>query len=319
MVPSEGSPGSSLDLSSDVDVFPSTIEANGPFEANSVNGTLPLSQANVTDNSPTNNVSMISSKDTSTEVIKDEMQGSPVDTVAPPNGTLKRKREGSSDLASPAKPPFANNEKNLMDDPTTDGERSQKRSQRTVTEAHDAPLHNGFHPGVEESSVAGSGTPSNVFGSPPLNAEIWQHIFSFVPPVFLGRLLRVNRAFKNMLTPTDAKEILPSATGALPYRSADSIWGASRKRFCPGLPKSVPGLNDLQMWRLLRGNDCQICGAKKPLSTTHASPDPWRSGPGADGVRVFWAFGIRSCGPCMRKTSEKVTSLYLFSHNLSNP
>lgn len=164
--------------------------------------------------------------------------------------------------------------------------------------------------------VAASG---HTLGSPQLTVEIWQHIFSFVPPVFLGRLLRVNRAFQKMLTPTDSKEVLPTTAGALPYRSADSIWGATRKRFCPGLPKSVPGLNDLQMWRLLRGNNCQICGAKKPLSTTHASPDPWRSGPGADGVRVFWAFGIRSCGPCMQKATEKVMPLYSFSHGHSNP
>ena len=311
MVPSEGSPGSSLDLSSDVDVFPSSIEANGPSEAVSVNGRLPLSQASITNNSPTRNVSMTHSRNSPTELTKDEIRGLPVDTVVHQNGTLKRKRGGSGDLKSPTKSPSTNTEKNLMGDLTTDNERCQKRNQRTLAQANDAPLQNGFHPAEEESLVAIPGIPNNVLGFPPLNTEIWQHVFSFVPPVFLGRLLRVNRAFKKMLTPTDTKEILPAAAGALPYCSAESIWAASRKKFCPGLPKSVPGLNDLQMWRLLRGNNCQICDAQKPLSTTHASPDPWRSGPGTDGVRIFWAFGIRSCGPCMRKTSEKVISIFV--------
>ena len=315
MVPSEGSPGSSLDLSSDVDVFPASVEPNGPSEVTSVNGRPPLSQVSATDNSPASNVSM----NHFTEVVDDELQGVSVDNTVPQSGTLKRKREGSSDLGSPTKSPFTNIGDSVMADQSMEGERSQKRSQRSPAQDNDAPLQNGFHPAVEDSLVTGTGSPTRILGSPQLGAEIWQHVFSFVPPLFLGRLLRVNSAFQKMLTPTDTKETPQATSGTLPYRSANSIWTASRKRFCPGLPRPVPGLNDLQMWRLLRGNNCQICGAKKPLSTTHASPDPWRSGPGADGVRVFWAFGIRSCSPCMRKASEKVMSLKSMSHDCSDP
>ena len=44
----------------------------------------------------------------------------------------------------------------------------------------------------------GSGSPpksSILYQSSSLTSELWQYIFCFVPPVFLGRLLRVNHAF----------------------------------------------------------------------------------------------------------------------------
>ena len=234
------------------------------------------------------------------------------------NGTLKRKRDGSGDPTSPVSQSSAAAGKAPRPSDEPDMERSQKRTQRILDHCQDASLQNGSHPMEERQSMASSKVPGKACGSSKLSPEIWQHVFSFVPPVFLGRLLRVNRAFNKILTPVDSAETPPPAKGALPFRSADFVWAASRQRFCPGLPKSVPGLNNLQMWRLLRGNNCQICGAKKPLSTTHASPDPWQSGPGSGGVRVFWAFGIRSCGPCMREASEKVMFLYLLFDNYSD-
>ena len=140
--------------------------------------------------------------------------------------------------------------------------------------------------------------------------EIWQHIFSYVPPVFLGRLLRVDRAFNAILTPITSPKTndKPKTTGALKALSPDSIWMASRKRFCPGLPRPLRGFTELEMWRLLRGNDCQICGERKSLLTTFDSTNPWQCGPGSDGVCVIWPFGIRCCGTCMKTCSEKVYS-----------
>ncbi|KAL8995786.1 MAG: hypothetical protein Q9169_004544 [Polycauliona sp. 2 TL-2023] len=96
-----------------------------------------------------------------------------------------------------------------------------------------------------------------------LPAELWHHVFRFVPPVFLGRLLRVNRAFHSYLTsevpgPTDAS----FSRGVRPL-NAESIWAASRKLYARTLPKPLRGLKELDMWRLLLGKSCQICGQTK--------------------------------------------------------
>lgn len=141
-----------------------------------------------------------------------------------------------------------------------------------------------------------------------LPIEIWQNIFCFVPPVFLGRLLRVNRTFNSLLTPNVSVEsfIHGTSTGSSVYQTPVAIWAASRKRFCPGLPKPLHGLNDLEIWRLLRGSDCQLCGEKKVLLTASSAPNHYGSGPGKTGVRVIWPFGVRSCGPCLVANSEKV-------------
>lgn len=142
--------------------------------------------------------------------------------------------------------------------------------------------------------------------------EIWQHIFSFVPPVFLGRLLRVNRVFHACLTMAigEQSDQANSASNAVRPVSANFVWAASRKRFAPGLPKPLRGLQELQMWRLLRGRPCQMCGETKIQNFATSSESPLESGPGDKGVRVLWPFGIRACGSCLQNCSEKV---YLIS------
>ena len=143
---------------------------------------------------------------------------------------------------------------------------------------------------------------------PTLPDEIWQHIFSFVPPVSLGRLLLVNRVFHACLTEASGKQ----SQGNHPLRNAvrpvssNSVWAASRKRFAPGLPKPLQGLGELEMWRLLRGRQCQMCGESKVQNFATSSESPLESGPGERGVRVIWPFGIRTCGSCLQKCSEKV-------------
>lgn len=143
---------------------------------------------------------------------------------------------------------------------------------------------------------------------PTLPDEIWQHIFSFVPPVSLGRLLLVNRVFHACLTKATGKQ----SQGNHPLRnairpvSANFVWAASRKRFAPGLPKPLQGLGELEMWRLLRGRQCQMCGESKVQNFATSSESPLESGPGDRGVRVLWPFGIRTCGSCLQKCSEKV-------------
>lgn len=153
-----------------------------------------------------------------------------------------------------------------------------------------------------------SSRTGNPFETPLLAAEIWQHIFCFVPPVSLGRLLRVNRAFNAYLTPEQANEqvseiVLNSVVQRL---DPQAIWAASRRRFCPGLPKPIRGIHELDMWRLLRGRDCQVCHEKKEPNLTLNPENPWESGPGDKGARVLWPFAVRCCGKCISKISEKV-------------
>ncbi len=143
--------------------------------------------------------------------------------------------------------------------------------------------------------------------SSALPAALWQHILCYVPPVFLGRLISVNRAFSAFLTPGKSEEDpMPLSNSVVQPLKAESIWAISRRRYCPGLPRPIRGLNELKMWKLLRGNSCQICGRVK-FDTPVANPhDPWESGPGDTGVRIVWPFGLRCCGPCVQANTQKV-------------
>lgn len=150
-----------------------------------------------------------------------------------------------------------------------------------------------------------------------LPAAIWQHVFCFVPPVFLGRLLRVNHAFNTYLTPgKDDGDLLPLSSRMVQPLKAEYIWFASRRRFCPGLPRPLQGMTELSMWRLLRGRDCQKCGDSSFGSLTPNSDVPWESGPGQNGVRIIWPFGIRCCGSCLQKISKKVCIIFFPDYSM---
>ena len=159
-----------------------------------------------------------------------------------------------------------------------------------------------------EHSSLPTGLPETLSLSSIVPAELWQYICCFVPPVFLGRLLRVNRAFNTCLTLENAYENHsgPALHSIVKSMSPQSIWAASRKRFCPGLPKPLRGLQELDMWRLLRGRNCQMCGETMVPSSNYSAESPWESGPGEKGVRIIWPFGIRSCSQCLLVGSEKV-------------
>ena len=154
----------------------------------------------------------------------------------------------------------------------------------------------------DSMDTVGQGPPSG------LPDEIWQHIFSFVPPVFLGRLLRVNTVFHACLTKASGERSSQASLSGRAVRpvSSNSVWAASRKRFAPGLPKPLLGFQELDMWRLLRGRPCQTCGETKIQNFATSAESPLESGPGDKGVRVLWPFGIRTCGSCLQKCSEKV-------------
>ena len=161
----------------------------------------------------------------------------------------------------------------------------------------------------------GIGVSHLPLGPSELPAEIWQHIFNFVPPVSLGRLLRVNCAFNRYLSPRKAGEhpFQGPVQGVVRPVDPEVIWAASRKRFCPGLPKPMRDTPELVMWRLLRGNNCQICREAKVPRAKNTQTNPWEAGPGDDGVRVIWPFGIRCCGKCLQEQSEKVFDFLAFA------
>lgn len=150
---------------------------------------------------------------------------------------------------------------------------------------------------------------------PTLPKDIWQRIFSYVPPVFLGRLLRVSRSFNAYLSTPKGSQMEPfSPSGQeMEPTPAEKVWMASRKRFCPGLPKPLCGLRELDMWKLLRGMRCQICEKHKRHVYASDLDKSWEMGPERNGLRFVWPFGIRCCTPCLRKSCEKVCVISSFA------
>ena len=145
-----------------------------------------------------------------------------------------------------------------------------------------------------------------------LPESLWQRIFGHVPPVFLGRLMRVCRSFNTYLTTKTGSQMesFSPLSHNMEPTAAEQVWIASRKRFCPGLPKPLHGLRELDMWRLLRGSRCQLCDKYKRHVYTSELPNSWEMSPERDGLRFVWPFGIRCCIPCLRKSCEKVCGIY---------
>lgn len=140
-----------------------------------------------------------------------------------------------------------------------------------------------------------------------LPSEILQHVFTFVDPISLGRLLSVNHTFRSLVDPACP---LPQRSSnqpkLLPLRRQDLIWAMSRKTFFLGFPKPMERMTELDMWRLVWGSSCQYCGKKPTESQPFSPPEPWNSGPGVEGVRPIWPFRVRSCGSCLHPRLIKV-------------
>ncbi|KAH7060510.1 hypothetical protein B0J12DRAFT_566322 [Macrophomina phaseolina] len=154
------------------------------------------------------------------------------------------------------------------------------------------------------------GLPDSAAHLPPvagLPAHLWQNVFLYLPPVSLGRLLQVNRAFYTLLTRVDEPDHGSHLPPSQRLVSSESIWSSARKTYFPTIPRPLMAHSELSMWRLLKGRRCQFCS-----NTPRFDPHPasvWEGGPGADGVRVIWHFGIRSCGRCLQERSQSEQSL----------
>ena len=140
-----------------------------------------------------------------------------------------------------------------------------------------------------------------------LPLELWQHVFTYLDPSSLGRLLCICSAFNTLLDP---EKMLPKHTGTnvVSLRPQNDIWSQSRRRWTSGTPRPLQGQTELEMWRLIRGSNCQYCGEASRACPSSGSSDPWTAGPGSTGCRVIWAFGVRSCAACLRPQLVKVRS-----------
>ncbi|EXJ88155.1 hypothetical protein A1O1_05083 [Capronia coronata CBS 617.96] len=140
--------------------------------------------------------------------------------------------------------------------------------------------------------------------------EIQQHIFSFLDPISLGRIIRVNRSFRSLIDPAAS---LPEASGQarqLTLRSQDLVWATSRKTFFQGFPKPMDAMTELEMWRLALGRRCQYCSSRgQPENMSLSTSSPWHAGPGLKNVRTIWPFRVRTCGSCLEPRLVKETDL----------
>ncbi|KAI0599317.1 hypothetical protein F4775DRAFT_550823 [Biscogniauxia sp. FL1348] len=147
-----------------------------------------------------------------------------------------------------------------------------------------------------------------------LPAEIWHRIFTFVPPKSLGNLLCANKLFNAYLDPFSSFQSSYPVSHSQSHISPlepDVIWQASRRKyFLHKMPIPLKGRTELDMWRLACAKRCQICGQAKP-SMSSSSSDQWRCGPGPDGIRTVWVFGLTSCATCLGKGTMKEIDVLL--------
>ena len=142
-----------------------------------------------------------------------------------------------------------------------------------------------------------------------LPPEILQHIFSFVDPVSLGRLLVINRLFNALLDPSRSLPAESATARIVHMRPQDDLWAFSRRRkFMSTYPRPMENMSELELWKLIRGTTCQFCGKtpKQRLTLVAMATSPWNAGPGPEGVRAIWPFRCRSCGPCLEERIVKV-------------
>jgi len=149
-----------------------------------------------------------------------------------------------------------------------------------------------------------------------LPKEVWQYVFTFLDPKTLGSLLRTNRAFKTYLTSEESYSQDQPIQGSLKPISSAIIWSISRKVCFPGMPRPLANRTELDMWKLVGATNCQFC--KKPdTSSSSTTSSPYENGPGVDGIRIVWPFGIRVCSNCLFARTRKVCCLDILGRRRS--
>ncbi|EXM28734.1 hypothetical protein V3481_001585 [Fusarium oxysporum f. sp. vasinfectum] len=148
-----------------------------------------------------------------------------------------------------------------------------------------------------------------------LPEQIWQHIFTLVPPRDLGRLLAVNKLFHTFLSPlsTHSPVCYNDRPSSFPLLKPDAIWQASRRLFWPRMPAPLKGKSEIQMWRLVCSVSCQLCGLQSQKKLPSSNNEAWCRGPGPSDVCPIFPFCVFACGNCLKKKGIKELELLLSS------
>ena len=215
-----------------------------------------------------------------------------------------------SDSRSPSPAPPPNGDRPSM--PSSEPAALRQTPKRKLSE-EDA----GFHD-TTQSVAEGAKRPKlsaefseevswNAVTALDLPVAIWQQVFLYLSPANLARCTRVCRTLRSHLTETKATTATNKADAKdfskVRVFDSEAIWAHSRKLLHPNMPRPLARLTELQMLQLIGNKDCQFCG--RPPVPLHPTT-PFNCGPGAEGVRVFWPFGIRSCGRCIEENTLKV-------------
>lgn len=140
-----------------------------------------------------------------------------------------------------------------------------------------------------------------------LPEEVWQYIFTFLSPQSLGRLMCVDKFFHDLISPSSLMPpIRSSVQSRLKPIEKQRLWTMSRQAIFPSMPRPLSSCSELDMWKLLRGRRCQICGIKSSEAPRSATMTPWNAGPSVDQPRLIWPFALRSCGRCLISQIQKV-------------
>lgn len=92
-------------------------------------------------------------------------------------------------------------------------------------------------------------------GARRLPVQVWQHIFCYLPPATLGKVLRVCKLFHELLDPLAAAETVDCSV--LEGLRADYIWRTSREMHAPQRQQQMA---EIDLWRLICSQRCQFCG-----------------------------------------------------------
>lgn len=209
----------------------------------------------------------------------------------------------SSRSASPLPQLGAHDERQQTDSPSHVG---CKRKLDDTVNSPEYTSHQALHDSHKRLRVSMSptATAGGAFRLPP---ELWQQVFLRLSPAMLCRCLRVSKAFHAYLTQMKAAPVAKKdikKVRQVRLLDSETIWAEARKLYFQNMPRPLMRFSELEMLQLIGGSTCQFCHrlpAPVPATT------PFNAGPGPDGVRVVWPFGIRTCGRCWEQLSIKVS------------